>query len=180
MEERILDHMTLPTLSPSFDFSIILPESQRAQLSQLIADYHQYVEKTLKDALEITTSEIRRGHNLVTLLGELAEGCGASGADGYDDVESMCKRLTKHYYDARYPDDRTFVQKFYTVDDARQAVEDAEHVVEWMGRLEVLEGVLYKDSWSVRRGTCHGPHTIADTSAYRRTVSEYSRLLRIR
>ena len=47
MEERILDHMTLPTLSPSFDFSIIFPESQRAKLAQLIDDYHQYVEKKL-------------------------------------------------------------------------------------------------------------------------------------
>lgn len=47
MEERILDHMTLPTLSPSFDFSIIFPESQRTKLSQLIADYHEYVEKNL-------------------------------------------------------------------------------------------------------------------------------------
>ena len=141
---------------------------------------HQFVEKTLKDALEIKISEVRRGHNLVSLLGELAEKCGASDDDRYDEVEEMCKRLTKHYYDARYPDDRTFVQRVYTVDDARQAVEDAEQVVEWIGGLEVLDGVLYKDSWSVRRGARHKVRTFSDTPAYRRTVSEYSKLLRLR
>lgn len=141
---------------------------------------HQYLEKTLKDAYYLVSGESLEGHDLDDLFIDLATMSGKLGDDEYDDMLEICQRLSRQYIPARYPDKRTGMETEYTEDQARDFVADARRVVKWIGIIEIRKDVRYVDSFTIRHGIRRRAQRIADTPGYRRIVSEYSKILRVR
>jgi len=68
------------------------------------------------------------GHVISLLLGSLPETAAAATA-----IVDAAKRLDKHYIPTRYPNgfDRGAPMDFYTLSEARQAIDDAEAILEF-------------------------------------------------
>jgi len=90
---------------------------------------HQAAEKALK-ALLWGLGHPRVGHMLPKLLEELR----ALGIDVPRDVDEACIRLNKFYTPTRYPDvwPEGIPEEFYSESEAREAIELAKRVIEWV------------------------------------------------
>lgn len=144
--------------------------------------YHaeQYVEKVIKDAIFCVTGERLGEHTLDTYIEHLAMSLDVdTESEEFDRIFNICKEFRTHYNDFRYPT-RWNAENPITRETAKEYVRKSKEVVDWIGGLEILDGVSYRDSWSVRRGIRPRVRIIADTPGYCRIVSEYSKIFRIR
>ena len=94
---------------------------------------HQAAEKALKAVLW-GVGKPKMGHSLVHLLQHLVE---ALGVDAPDDVRRACLLLSKFYTPTRYPDvwSEGIPEEFYSAEEASEAIESAQLVLEWVERL---------------------------------------------
>lgn len=141
--------------------------------------YHaqQYVEKTIKGALTECGEIPDRGHWIPTYLDKLAMKVPGMREDPlFRDMRGLCWELSEEYNRCRYPDMDREGGGEYDPKDVKRYVDMACSIVSWVGKFELPcdEPV----SNSVRIGFRRRSRIIADTPAYRRTVSEYSGLLR--
>lgn len=101
--------------------------------------YHcqQSAEKILKGFLIDKNTDPPKTHDL-RLLRRM---CGKI-ADGFDEIEESCIRLTAYGVQPRYP-----MEIDLTESDMRQAIEDADHIMSFIAlRLEIKSDEILKDN----------------------------------